>query len=219
MEIYYLGHSSFRIKGKDATVVTDPYNQVKAPGIGLKFPKVEAQIVTVSHLHADHNAPELVEGKPFVVSGPGEYEIKGVSIFGFPSFHDEKQGKERGANTIYLIEMDGLRICHLGDLGETLSDQKLEEIDGVDILMVPVGGFYTLGPKEASELAARIDPLIVMPMHFKTNKTGSELAKLLSIDSFLKESDVTSASPLPKLVISKDKLPEERQVVLLDTKV
>lgn len=219
MEIYYLGHSSFRIKGKDATVVSDPYNQVKVPDFGLKFPKVEAQVVTVSHLHPDHNAPELVEGKPFVVSGPGEYEIKGVSIFGFPSFHDGKLGKERGVNTIYLIEMDGLRICHLGDLGEMLSDQKLEEIDGVDILMIPVGGFYTIGPKEASELVTKIEPLIVIPMHFRTDKTGSEFAKLSTVEDFLKESGVESALPLPKLVITKDKLPEERQVVLLDTKV
>lgn len=216
MEIIYLGHSSFRIKGKEITLVTDPFAD---PDLGYSFPKIEAQIVTVSHDHADHNASEKINGDPFVISGPGEYEVKGVSVLGFNSFHDAKQGQERGANTIYIIEMDGLRICHLGDLGEQLNEEKLEEINGVDILMVPVGGIYTLGPKEASDLVAKIDPSLVIPMHFKTKETKGDLMKLLGLPDFLKEMAVENLTPLPKLLVSKDKLPAERQVVILERKL
>jgi L-ascorbate metabolism protein UlaG (beta-lactamase superfamily) len=219
MEICYLGHSSFKIKGKEVTLVTDPYDSTGAPYLGFRFPKVEADVVTISHSHEDHNAAGLVSGNPFVISSPGEYEIKGVSVFGFSSYHDEKLGKEYGANTIYLIEMDGMRLCHLGDLGERLNDEKLEEIDGVDILMVPVGGFYTIGPKVAVELITKVEPKVVIPMHFKTEFSGSELDKLVSVAEFLKELGVEQVAPLPKFLISKDKLPQaERQIVILERK-
>jgi len=215
MEISYLGHSSFRIKGGKATLITDPYDDSQ---LGMKIAKVEADIITVSHQHSDHNAVNLIKGNPFIIWEPGEYEIKGVSILGYPSFHDSQKGQERGENTIYLIEMDGLRICHLGDLGEDLNEEKLEEIGAVDILMIPVGGYYTIEPKRAAELVTKIEPLIVLPMHFKREKMGGSLAKLTKVEDFLKEMAVAKTSPLPKLLISKDKLPEERQVVLLEMK-
>jgi len=217
MEITYLGHSSFRLRGREVTLVTDPYAD---PELGFNFPKTEAEIVTISHDHQDHNAAAKVAGNPFIVDGPGEYEVKGVSVFGISSFHDAKQGKERGINNIYLIEMDGLRICHLGDLGEQLSDEKLAELDGVDILLIPVGGFYTLGPKEASDLVTKIEPLMVLPMHFKVAEMGANYAKLASVEEFLKEMGVEKVLPLPKLLIAKDKLPgsEERQIVILERK-
>jgi len=215
MEIYYFGHSSFKIKGKQVTLVTDPYDD---PALGIKFPKVEADIVTISHSHSDHNAYQKVEGHPFLISEPGEYEAKGVSIFGFKTFHDLKQGNDRGENIIYLIEMDSLRICHLGDLEEVLDDQLLEEINGVDLLMIPVGGFYTLGPEKAVELIAKIEPTIVIPMHFKIPQMGKAFENLVSVEDFFKVMGVGQISPLPKLVISKDKLPEERQIILLERK-
>lgn len=215
MEIWYLGHSSFKIKGKQATLVTDPYQD---PSLGIKFPKVEAQIVTVSHNHQDHNASWLIEGEPFVVNQPGEYEIKGVSILGFRTYHDSKQGTLRGENTIYLIEMDSLRICHLGDLGEVLKEEILEELNGVDILMVPVGGFYTIDYKQAEEIITKIEPIIVLPMHFKIPSMGPEYAQLTGIDNFLKSMGVIQIKPLPKLSVFKEKLPQERQIVLLEKK-
>lgn len=215
MEISWLGHSSFKIKGKQAVVITDPFFDAH---LGIKFPKIEADIVTVSHSHSDHNAANLVKGSPFVISGPGEYEVKGVSFFGIHSFHDAKQGSQRGENTIYLIEMDSLRICHLGDLGEALNDQILEEINGVDILMVPVGGFYTIDSKQAAELVNQIEPSVVIPMHFKIPQMGSEFAQMVGVENFLKEMEAENIQPLPKLVISKDELPQERQTVLLERK-
>jgi len=218
MEIYYLGHSSFKIKGKSVSLITDPYDFAQIPGLGMKFPKAEAEIVTVSHDHADHNAADLVKGEPFVISGPGEYEVKGVTVFGIISSHNREESKVKAENTIYLIEMDGLRICHLGDLGEMLNDEKLEEINGVDILMIPVGGYYTIDPAQAVELIGKIEPSIVLPMHYKIKKMGQDFSQLATLDDFLKEIEATDLPVSPKLIISKDKIPEERQIVLLETK-
>src|SRR3989344_6438777 len=115
MDITHIGHASFKIRGKKATIVTDPFNP---SFVGLKFPKVEAEIVTVSHSHDDHNYIEGVTGDKRIVEGPGEYEILGVKIIGLSSFHDENEGRDRGKNTIYHFEMDNIRITHLGDLGQ-----------------------------------------------------------------------------------------------------
>ncbi len=135
MEIIYLGHSAFRLKGKTASVVTDPYDET----VG-KFPKeVEADVVTVSHGHFDHNAVSKIRGNPFVVDSPGEIEVKGVSVVGVATHHDDKMGEERGGNTVFVIEMEGLRVVHLGDLGHKLTAEQLAEIGPVDMAMLPVG--------------------------------------------------------------------------------
>lgn len=197
MEITFLGHAAFRMKGKTATVVTDPY----APNeVGLKFPKhMTADIVTVSHDHPDHNAIHEIEGAAYVVNGPGEYEIKGVAIIGLSTFHDEEKGAKRGKNTMYRIEMDGLSIVHLGDLGHTLSVTEVDSLDGVDILMIPVSGC-------AVPLINEIEPSIVIPMRYNRD----ELAV------FLKEIGKEDVAPQPKLTVTKDKLPEQMQVVILE---
>ncbi len=215
MEIKYLGHSSFRIKGKNAVVVTDPY----ADYVGFKFPQTEADIVTISHDHQDHNQKDLVKGNPFVIKGPGEYEVKGVSVFGIQTFHDESQGAKRGENTVYRLELDGISLCHLGDLGHLLSSQQLGELNGVDILFIPVGGVYTIGPKRAVEVIGQIEPKIVIPMHYlvpeqKGNKTFADLAK---VEEFLKEIG-EEVKPQPKLTVSRERLPTEREVVVLERK-
>ena len=211
MDISWLGHASFKLKGKNATVVTDPYNAQ----IGVKMPKVEADIVTVSHGHFDHNEVGAVSGEPFVVQGPGEYEVKGVEIVGVSSFHDTKEGAERGKNTIYNLKMDKLNICHLGDLGqETLTEAQVEEIGNVDILLIPVGGFFTIDASMAVKIAAQLEPKIIIPMHYKTS--DSKIDQLAGVDKFLKEMGKENIEPLPKLTITPDKLPEEAQVVLLE---
>jgi len=216
MEVTYLGHSSFKFRGKSVTVVTDPYDPEY---VGLKYPKTEADIVTVSHNHPDHNFISIVGGGPFVISQPGEYEIKGVSIFGFSSYHDDKQGAERGKNIIYLIEVDGFRICHLGDLGERLSSELIEEIGTADILCIPVGGKVTLGTNEAVELTAQIEPSIVLPMHFNLPGINQKIfGDLNPVDEFLSKMEVEDKTVLDKLGISKDKLPEETKVVILERK-
>lgn len=214
MEITYLGHSSFKIKGKTATVVTDPYDAKCG-----KFPKdISADIVSVSHDHTDHNQIKLVEGSPFIVSGPGEYEVKGVSIVGVASWHDDSGGSQRGPNTIYVFEVDGLKVCHLGDLGHKLEEKQLEEIGSIDIAMIPVGGIYTLDVKTAAEVAKAIDPWVIIPMHYQQpGLDGAAFAKLSGVEAFLREMG-KQVAPIPKLVISRDKLPEETQVVVLERK-
>lgn len=213
MEITYLGHSSFKLKGKVATVVTDPFN----PIIGLKFPKVEADIVTVSHSHPDHSEVNLVEGGPFVIAGPGEYEIRDVKLVGISSFHDEKEGKERGKNTIYSIRIDGLYVCHLGDLGQaSLSSSQLEVLGQVDILLIPVGGVFTIDSEVAAKTVAAIEPKIVIPMHYFDPALKT---KFEEVGKFLKEMGKENLVPQQKLIITKDNLPEETEVILLERKI
>lgn len=222
MDIKYLGHSSFRIRGKNAALVTDPFD----PGmVGFSFPKVTADVVTVSHEHPDHNQTQLVAGRveglpaqpgksAVVVRGPGEYEVNGIKIYGYPTFHDSENGSKRGKNTIYLLKVDGVNILHCGDLGHILSDALLEEIDEVHILLVPTGGFYTINEKEALAVVRQVDPSIVIPMHYKQDKMKESFGSLSTVDAFLKEIGKTGEVQ-PKLTITHDKLPEELEVIVL----
>ncbi|MDZ4209651.1 MAG: MBL fold metallo-hydrolase [Candidatus Curtissbacteria bacterium] len=214
MEINFIGHSSFKIRGKNVTIICDPFDK---ESVGFSYPKTEADIVTISHEHQDHKGGlSQIEGNPFVIEGPGEYEIKDVSIFGVPAFHDNSNGQERGKNTIYTYEVEGLRLCHLGDLGHKLSSSTLEELNGVDILFLPVGGNYTLDPKLASEVASQIEPKVTIPMHYQEEGMKPEsFAKLAPVTAFLKEIG-EQVAPVPKLVITRDKMPEERQIVVLE---
>lgn len=209
MIIYYLGHSCFKLRGKKTTVVTDPYDKEV---FGKLMPKTKTDIVTVSHAHHDHNDVERIDGFPFIIEGPGEYEIKGVEILGITSFHDKKQGSQRGKNTIYLYRMDGLVLCHLGDLGQKLSDEQREKLNGIDILMVPVGGTYTLNAKEAVFVIEQLEPKIVIPMHFKTADLSFELGM---VEKFFEEIGKEKIKPIKKLTVTSSSLPEEMEVVWL----
>jgi len=215
MDITYFGHSSFRIKGKTATVVTDPYDPVD---VGLKFPKhIAADIVTVSHGHKDHAAVAQIEENPYVVRGPGEYEIKGVGIIGLSTYHDEEKGVKRVKNTIYRIEIDGVALVHLGDLGHTLSTDQVDALDGVGILMIPVGGVYTIDPATAVEVINELEPSIVIPMHYgRADLNQKEFGGLAQLSAFLKEIGKEDVAAQPKLSITRDKLPAEMQVVVLE---
>ena len=211
MDITYLGHASFKIRGKAATVVTDPYKG----DIGMKFPKVEADIVTVSHEHFDHNDPGAVGGEAYVVAGPGEYEVKGVEIVGVASFHDDKNGAERGKNTIYNLKIDNVNICHLGDLGQTsLTDAQLGEIGNVDILLLPVGGFYTIDASVASKIASSLEPKVIIPMHYRD--ADNKVSELEGVEKFLKEIGKEGVTPVNKFTITAEKLPEEALVVVME---
>lgn len=208
MDITPLGHASFRLRGKSATLVTDPFDPSFT---GLKFPKhISANIVTISHGHEDHNAAKEIEGSPFVISGPGEYEIKGVGIVGIPSHHD---AEKKAPNTVYRIEMDGLSIVHLGDLGRMLSSDEVDELDGVDILMVPVGGTYTIDAQDAAKVVSEIDPSIIIPMHYGRPGLKFELSP---VSLFLKEMGQQDVQALPKLTASRGKLPEGKQIAVLE---
>lgn len=211
-----MGHSCFKLKGKSATVVIDPFSSEMT---GFRLPKVEADIVAVTHEHKDHNFVAGVEGGPFIVNSPGEYEIKGVSIFAYPSYHDNKNGEVRGANIVYLVEIDGLTVCHLGDLGGPLPSKTLEEISAADIMMIPIGGKVTLGPKEAAEIIKQTEPYLVLPMHFRSSDhNGAVFSDLLGVKDFLSEMGVDNPEKLDKLLITKDKLPQETKIVLLERK-
>lgn len=215
MDIQSLGHSSFRIKGKTVTVVTDPFD---GSMVGFPYPKhVSADIVTISHDHADHNQKALIEGNPFIVEGPGEYEIKGVGIIGIPLFHDTQKGAQRGKTTAYHIEIDGVHIVHLGDLGCPLTSTDVEAFDGVDILFVPVGGSVTIDPQQIEGVISELEPKIVIPMHYQTPKHNPKVfGDLAPLSAFLKAMAKEDIAPVSKLTMTKEKLPAEMQIVVLE---
>lgn len=208
MTITWYGQSCFKITDKNVTLVTDPFDAK----IGLKPLRTEADIVTVSHSHYDHNNTGAIKGEPIIVDSPGEYSIKGVGIKGIVCFHDNKQGKERGMNTIYAIEIEGIKICHLGDLGHILSDEQIDQIGNVDILLIPIGGKYTIDTQEAIEVINQIEPRLVIPMHYKVNGLNIDLEK---VDKFAKE--MGASKQIPKLTIKKKELPsEETETIIME---
>lgn len=217
MDIYWYGQACFKLKGKNAAVVIDPY---EPDFTGLKLPKdLSADIVLVTHSHEDHNNSKVVSvtpaGKaPMVFDKPGEYEVGGVVITGINSFHDNSAGAERGMNIIFHLMFDNLDIVHLGDLGQSrLSEEQVAQIGQTDILLVPVGSIYTIDAKAASDIVSQLEPKIIIPMHYKIEGLKFELE---SVEGFLKEMGAEGAVPQPKLSITKEKLPEEPQVVVLN---
>ena len=210
MEITWLGHSCFRLKGKDITVITDPHDSSSGYTLG----RVQADVVTVSHDSPDHANIAAVTGNPRIVEGPGEYEIAGVLITGIAT-HKGGNGSGGQRNTAYLIEMDDLAICHLGDLNTVLSVEQVERMNMASVLLLPVGGRNTINAAQASEVVSQIEPRLVIPMHFMTEASALDLDP---VAKFLREMGVTDPSPQPKLTVSRGSLPEETTVVLLDYK-
>lgn len=216
MDISWYGQACFKLKGKNATVVIDPFDPNY---VGLKFPKdLSADVVLSTHDHKDHNFAEAVTnplgGKPMVFNKPGEYEVGGVVITGINSFHDNSEGAERGTNVIFNMFFDNLEIVHLGDFGQNkLTEQQIAEIGQTDIVLIPVGSVYTIDAKAASDIVSQLEPKIIIPMHYKIEGLKFELD---GVDKFLKEMGVENIVPQPKLSITKDKLPEEPQVVVLN---
>lgn len=210
MDIYFYGQACFKIKGKTAAVFIDPY---KEDFTGLKLPKdLSADVSVSTHDHDDHNNLDAVTGTVLKIKGPGAYEVNGVNIIGISTYHDKEEGAQRGKNTIYNINIDGLNIVHLGDLGHILSEETIDELGQTDILLVPVGGVYTIDGKLASDIVSQLEPKIVIPMHYSLPGLKFELEP---VENFLKEMGFESVEPQPKFSITKDKLPEELQVVVL----
>lgn len=211
MDIYWLGQSCFRIKGKTSTLIIDPYDPEFT---GLKLSKdLEAQVVLSTHSHQDHNNVTAVTGSPLVITGPGEYEVAGVSIEGVATFHDTVEGAEKGPNTLYHILIDGVNIVHLGDLGHKLTESQIGKIDNTDILMIPVGGKFSLDAEKAVEVVSQLEPKIVIPMHYQIPELKIE--GLDTADLFLKEMGAENVEVQPKLSITRDKLPDATTVVVL----
>lgn len=212
MDITYIGHSSFKLKGKNASIITDPFDQKM---VGLKFPKNSADIVTISHDHEDHNFAEGVSDVKKVVQGPGEYEIMGVSIIGIPTYHDSEKGEKRGRNTIFVFEIDGLRLAHLGDLGHKISEEMAGDMGDIDILFVPVGGEFTIDAATAVEIVQLIEPSYVIPMHYKKEGLNPQtFAALAPVDDFLKATGM-QVEKVNKFSVKKGEIPDEEKKVIV----
>lgn len=215
MDIYWGGQASFKIKGKNAAVIIDPFDP---DFTGLKLPKdLTADVCLSTHDHGDHNNVGAVTtsagGKPMVFKESGEYEVSGVVITAIDTFHDDKEGSERGKNTIFHLNFDNLNILHLGDLGQSkLTEDQLTQIGDTDILLIPVGGVYTIDGKGAASIVSQLEPKIIIPMHYKIEGLKFELD---GVEGFLKEMGAEGVVPVPKLSITKEKLPEEPMVVVL----
>ena len=204
MKIRYLGHSCFQLTESTGTsIVCDPYGDV-----GFDLPSVEADAVTVSHAHYDHDNAKAVGGNPVVFSKEGQYEIGGVAITAVKSYHDDELGKERGENLIFKFRMDGVEVCHLGDLGEECSAELIEALLPVHVLLIPVGGTYTIDAAQAKEYVDRIMPSIVIPMHYKTRGLEMDIDKA---DEFtdLFESEEVAELHESELELFRDDITEE----------
>lgn len=207
-DIQYLGHACFRLRGRDGIVLCDPFDR----SVGLDIGKPTAHIVTISHSHPDH--ANLAAVKPmreriFPIEGPGEYEVSGVMIAGVRTFHDKQKGAELGNNTAYVIHLDDVVFCHLGDLGHELTTHQLDEIGNVDVLFVPVGGGETIGPSEAVSVISQIEPRIVIPMHYALPGQTTFMSDLAELDKFTHEIGMKEVVPEEKLTITAANLPSE----------
>ncbi len=196
MDVTWLGHGCFRLRGRSAAVVTDPY----PPAIGLKLQRLDADLVTISHDHENHNYAQAVR-EAYEIRGPGEYEVAGVAVIGVPTYHDADKGSKHGRNTVYLIEIDDVRICHLGDLGHSLDE------------LVPVGGRTTINATQAAEVVRQLEPRYVVPMHYAV--PGLKL-QLDPIDRFLKEMGLAPGEALAKLSVQPSSGEYDTKLVLLE---
>lgn len=208
LKVQWLGHACFLITSSDGTrVMTDPFDE----SVGYPVPAVEADVVSTSHSHFDHNSVSVVKGSPEVVKDAGESTAAGISFLGVSSYHDDVGGSERGQNVIFAWEMDGIHLAHLGDLGHTLTDDQVAEIGKVDILLIPVGGFFTIDAKQAAEVVEQLSPKLVFPMHYKTDAINFPIA---GVDEFLAGKDNVKSVNGSTIVVRE--LPETTKIVVLN---
>lgn len=208
MEITWLGHSCFRIKAREGIVLMDPPRKQA----GLNIGKQTADLVTISHDHPGHANRETVQGR-VVLDSPGEYEVQGILATGVQTYHDNKKGAERGTNVAFTVEVEGIRICHLGDIGHVPTSDEVEDLGQIHILMVPVGGSTTVDAAQAAAIVTLLEPRVILPMHYKLDGGREDLA---GVDRFLKEMGSSSVQPQPKLSYSRTGLPSEPRVELLE---
>lgn len=218
-DIQYLGHACFRLRGREGIIICDPYDR----STGLDLGRPTAHIVTISHNHTDHSYSAGVRpmrDQVFIVNGPGEYEVRGVLITGVRTYHDTEKGAQRGFNTVYVLHIDEVVFCHLGDLGHELSQSQLEAIGNVDVLFVPVGGDETIGPAEAASVISQIEPRLVIPMHYASDQLSFDY-QLAPLEKFTHEVGLKDVTPQEKLTVTPSNLPaageETRIIVMLPT--
>ena len=211
MKIKYLGHSSFVITSDSGVkIIIDPY----VTGGVFSYGKIEesADIVIVSHDHFDHSNVAAVRGNPELVRGAVTTKIKGIEFKGIPSYHDDAGGRQRGKNTIFCFEVDGIRVCHLGDLGHQLSAQQVADLGKVDILLIPVGGTFTIDAKVATEVCNKLIPRVIIPMHYKTEKCGLSVA---GVDEFLRGKEGVKRLDASEVEFKQGELPAQTQIIVL----
>lgn len=211
MKIKYLGHSSFVITlDSGIKIIIDPY----VTGGALGYGRIEesADIVIVSHDHFDHNNVAAVRGNPELVTGAVTTKIKGIEFKGIPSYHDDAGGRQRGKNTIFCFEVDGIRVCHLGDLGHQLSAQQVADLGKVDILLIPVGGSVTLDAKVAGQVGDKLKPRVIIPMHYKTGKCALPIA---GVDEFLRGEEGVNKLDASEVEFKRGELPAHTQIIVL----
>lgn len=212
VKVIWHGHACFELQGKNITIVTDPFK-----GIGIPEPKAVADIVLCSHSHQDHNNAKPVLGKDGqVLEGiVGSRKVKEVSVKGVAAFHDEAAGSKRGKNSIYTFSLDGVQFCHLGDLGHELSSETVKEIGKVDVVFVPVGGYFTIGPETATKVCEKLKPKIIIPMHYRMPGLPSMFDLLKTAGDFLGEKKNIERIEGPAVNIEQNKLPEETKIIVL----
>jgi L-ascorbate metabolism protein UlaG (beta-lactamase superfamily) len=213
MQIKWLGHASFLITARDKKrILTDPYTA----GNGINYGPINesSDIVTKSHNHSDHNNTKAIKGNPIILAEAGLHSAQGIELRAIPVFHDEVQGSKRGNDLIFCFKMDGMKLCHLGDLGHLLDKQQLSAIGPVDILFIPVGGYFTIDAKEATAVARSINPKLIFPMHYKTPKTEYPIA---GVDEFLKDKKNVRRMNSIEFEVSQDKVPKETEIIVLNS--
>ena len=215
MKIKWYGHAAFLITSDQGMkIITDPYES-GAYGGQLAYGKIndQADIVLTSHDHADHDDAKSLPGSPQVIRGSGSKTVKGISIKGIPAFHDPSGGSERGSNMIFTFQVDGIQVCHPGDLGHTLSEGELSKIGPVDLLFIPVGGYFTIDAEEATRVANQIGPRVLIPMHYKTEKCGFPIAP---VEDFLKGKSGVKRLKTSEAVFEKENLPSRMEIFVLE---
>lgn len=214
VKVLWHGHSCFELQGKTVTVVTDPFK-----GIGIPEPKAAADIVLVSHGHRDHNnvKPVLAKDGEVLESFTGNKEVKGLTIKGVETFQDNSNGSRRGKNTVYTFGLDGVQFCHLGDLGHDLTSSTVEEIGKLDVLFVPVGGFFTIGPETATTVCEKLNPKIIIPMHYRMPGLRARImfGFLKTVDDFSKGKSNIERIQGPSINVDADTLPNETKIIIL----
>ncbi len=213
MKVKWLGHASFLITSDSGTkIITDPYTP---GGFGLNYGEIKesADIVTVSHEHADHNNVASVQGNPKVVKGATPVEIKKIKFKGVPTHHDNAGGSQRGDNVVFCFEVDGVRVCHLGDLGHPLSDKECADMGSVDIMLVPVGGNFTIDAKVAAGICGKLAPRVIIPMHYQNDRCRE--FPVAGVEDFLQGKKGVSRLNTSEAEFKKEKLPAATQIIVL----
>ncbi len=213
VEIIWHGHACFELRGENVTVVTDPFGGM----VGLPIPKAEADLVLCSHGHGDHDHHKPVKAKDGVVEKEfvGEKTFKGIPVKGIATFHDEEKGGKRGTNSIYVFMIDGISFCHVGDLGHDLSSEEIKQIGEIDVIFIPVGGFFTIGPDVATSIVSKLNPKVVFPMHYKAPGMASIFDALSTVDDYISGKENIKTIGASSTTITKEDLPKETTTIVL----